>query len=72
MNTNNESTDARPIFRQLAGLMGIVCLICALLFSGAGKLIGVDQQMITVGVCSFVGVVMLSIYSTGKWPWWRK
>ena len=66
MSDGKTKSDARPIFRRAAGVFGVVCLLLSLLFSG---FVGVARQPDALYVCAFMGVVLIGIALTGKWPW---
>lgn len=64
MENGSERTQARPLFRKLAYGMAFVCVVLAGIFG----LAPVENKPMTVGLCLFVGFVMLTIGKTGSWP----
>lgn len=60
-----ERTPARALFRKLALGMAVVCVVLAAAFGVAP---GVKDRLMGVGVCLFLGFVMLAIGTTGDWP----
>lgn len=53
------------MFRKLALGMAVVCVLLAAVFGVAP---GVEDRLMVVGICLFVGFVMLTIGMTGYWP----
>jgi hypothetical protein len=65
MSIGGETPQARPQFRKLASVMAVVCVSLAAVF---GFVPGVENRRVVVGLCLFVGFVMLTIGTTGSWP----
>jgi hypothetical protein len=65
MSLPGETPQARPLFRKLALVMAVVCVLLAAVFGIAP---GVEDKPLVVAVCLFVGFVMLTIGQTGFWP----
>lgn len=65
MSDNVEKPKARPVFRKLALWTGVVCCLLGTLFAFTAPK---EDRLIVVLVCSFVGIVMVTISETGSWP----
>jgi hypothetical protein len=59
-----DRTAARPLFRKLAFVMAFSCFLLGLVFG----IVSTENRLMVVGVCLFVGFVMLTIARTGFWP----
>jgi len=70
-----EKSDVRPVFRRLAGGVGIVCLALAALFAfvplGGNVPAGADARP-AIYACSALGIIMSGIGLTGLWPSWGR
>jgi hypothetical protein len=64
MATTGERPPARPLFRKLALGMAVVCVLLAAVFGFAP----VEDRLLGVGICLFLGFVMFTIGRTGFWP----
>jgi protein-S-isoprenylcysteine O-methyltransferase Ste14 len=69
MNANLDQTTARPLFRSMAAGVGIVCLILAIIFVIFP--VAADTNL-PAYACAAVGVIMVGIALTGRWPWWGR
>jgi hypothetical protein len=74
MVTNGEKPQARPLFRKLALGMAVVLFLLAAV-SGLAAVFGLvppdvtyNEKLMFVGICLFMGFVMLTIGRTGRWP----
>jgi hypothetical protein len=61
---HGERPQARPLFRRLAAVLAVLCVILAGLF---GWFLD-DGKWLFVGIALFVGFVMATITTTGHWP----
>jgi hypothetical protein len=59
-----ERPQARPLFRRLAAVLAVLCYVLGGLFGWFLE----DGKWFFVGICLFVGFVMMTIASTGYWP----
>jgi hypothetical protein len=64
MATTGERPQARPLFRKLALSMAVVCFLLAAVFG----LAPLGDRLLGVGICLFLGFMMLTIGLTGSWP----
>jgi hypothetical protein len=65
MPDSTEKPPARPVFRKIAYVVAVACLLLAVVFCIVPT---TEQKSFTVGVCLFVGLVMATIGATGHWP----
>lgn len=55
---------ARPLFRRLAAVLAVLCVLIAALF-----VFFIDEgRWLFVGICLFVAFMMGTIATTGRWP----
>jgi hypothetical protein len=69
-----EKSDVRPVFRRLAGGVGIVCLALAALLAFVpigGDVRAADTRGASYA-CAVLGIIMTGIGLTGLWPWWGR
>ena len=62
--SNGERPPAGPLFRRLAAVLAVLCVVLAGLF---GWFLD-DGKWLFVGIALFVAFVMATIASTGYWP----
>jgi hypothetical protein len=61
---HGERPPARPLFRRLAAVLAVLCVLLA----GLSGWFLDEGKWLFVGIGLFVGVVMTTIASTGHWP----
>ena len=66
MENDNRKREARPIFRTGGGFASLLCFLMMPNFYLAGDKVG-DKEL-TFTVLPFLGVIMGTIYLTGKLP----